>query len=222
MRATIFSALFYVLVIPAWLTPASAQDSAAAQTEPATSCDFRSSPHAYFPPGALSPQRADLDAFEQCWYGGQLKAMGEPVLHTLVLPADAEVYRFTWLRTFHRPIAVRVERRGEIARLIAIELDGAGGYAPGKPARRVDRALSQAEWAGFRRAVERAGFWTLSPTSEHWGADGAQWILEGRTPKGYHVAVRWTPAADGPDAAFRATCVQMLSLAALLPANEVY
>jgi hypothetical protein len=197
------------------------QDSSAAHFEP-TSCNFQSSPYAYFPSGALSPKRDDLDAFEQCWYGGQLKAMGEPVLHTLVLPPNGEVYRFTWLRTFHHPIAVRLERRGDSVRLFAIELDGAGGYAPGKPVRRIDREVSTTEWADLRKAFERAVFWDLPPTTERFGNDGAQWILEGRRTDQYHLAVRWTPDVDGPDAAFRELCLHILSLADLAQQNEVY
>ena len=199
-----------------------AQDPTAATREPGTSCNFRSSPYAFFPPGALAPDRLDLDAFTQCWYGVQLSAMGEPVLFTRELPKDAEVYRFTWLRTFHRPIAVRVEREGTTTRLIGIELDGAGGYAPGKPVRRVDRALSAAEWTELRRHLEAAQFWMLSPASEPRGTDGAEWILEGRARGQYRVVVRWTPDSDGSDAGFRAACVFFLSLAGLLPERMVY
>jgi hypothetical protein len=59
----------------------------------------------YFPPGALDPSKADSDNFINGWYSNHLRAMSEPILK----PAQGtRTYRFTWLRTFHHPVAVRI------------------------------------------------------------------------------------------------------------------
>ena len=43
-----------------------------------------------------------------------------------------ESYRFLWLRTFHKPIAVRVWSADSRYYLVVKELSGQGGYEPGR------------------------------------------------------------------------------------------
>jgi hypothetical protein len=81
----------------------------------------------YFPPGALDPDSPRSDNFRNHWYSQQLEAMAEPVLKP---GGDSKVYRFAWLRSFHHPVAIRVVDGDAHCTLHAIELDGAGGYAP--------------------------------------------------------------------------------------------
>jgi hypothetical protein len=158
------------------------------------------------------------------WYGKHLRAMREPVFCP---EGGSERYRFLWLRTFHRPIAVRVEQRGDEFRVVAKELDGAGGYEPGKMVRDTSFSLPRSQWAEFRRLLADAKFWQV-PT--HWapeegvvGLDGAQWILEGVAGDDYHVVDRWTPDQDLRDAAFRRAAIFLLSISTVRPPDtEIY
>ena len=50
-----------------------------------------------------------LDSFVNQWYSKTLFKMEEPVLSSY--KGDKEIYRFTWLRTFHHPVAVRLEKQ---------------------------------------------------------------------------------------------------------------
>jgi hypothetical protein len=45
--------------------------------------------------------------------------------------ATREEYRFLWLRTFHKPIAIRIWSDPPAAQMRVIRLSGNGGYNPG-------------------------------------------------------------------------------------------
>ena len=147
----------------------------------------------YFPAGSLDPTSSDLDNFVNDWYSAHLSAMSEPVL---VPKPDRRTYRFTWLRSFHRPIAIRVDATSEGATLTAVELDGAGGYDPGKELRRIERKLDPGVLTELEALLEHHKFWSLPAREERLGLDGAEWIVEVATDR-YHVVVRWSPE-EGP------------------------
>ncbi|HZS04476.1 MAG TPA: hypothetical protein VFD58_06540 [Blastocatellia bacterium] len=84
----------------------------------------------FFPAGKLD-SRPQAEQFVVEWYSEHLKAMAEPSLLTLS-GVQIECYRFLWLRSFHHPVAVRIWREGNDRFIVAKELDGAGGYEPGR------------------------------------------------------------------------------------------
>src|SRR5438477_7376415 len=43
------------------------------------------------------------------------------------------------------------------------------------------------------QALDRFSFWQAPTQEERSGADGARWILEGRSANRYHVVDRWSP-----------------------------
>src|SRR6185503_15892511 len=122
-----------------------------------------------------------------------LRQAHEPSLSCGASSAD-ETYRFTWLRTFHAPVIVRVSRSGDRRELTAVVLSGAGGYEPGTVERKMERPLQPAEWRRLTAALALSGFWKLplrDPQSS--GADGARWLVEGRRGDEYHLVDRWSP-----------------------------
>lgn len=151
----------------------------------------------------------DLADFVVSWYSGQLEAMEEPVLINI---QNEEVYRFTWLRTFHNPIAIRVSKNENEITLTWKSCDGAGGYAPGKLIIDKSKKLSQNEWETFLKMLKDIDYWNL-PTNEPdvMGCDGAQWILEGVNNGEYHVVDRWTPRNTD----FSEVCMYLLDLTSL-------
>ena len=144
------------------------------------------------------------------WYVRQWRAAEEP---SLLLqsqdPKSLRSERFTWLRTFHAPVFVRLDwlADGQV-RMTATELTGAGGYDPGVVARRVERLLSREERADLDRAKR-----TLKPFRQFsltcWGGlDGSQWMLEA-SESGKHVFIDlWSPE-EGP---VRAYALKLLGL----------
>jgi hypothetical protein len=137
-------------------------------------------------------QELDLALFVNNWYSSQLRAMSEPILHKNYSVYNS--YRFTWLRTFHHPIAVRIDnKKGQIL-LTWKECDGAGGYEPGKIIVDKQKKLSENEWTEFQKMISKIDFWGIpSSLDEIPGNDGSQWILEGIKAEKYHVVDRWTP-----------------------------
>ena len=68
--------------------------------------------------------------FEARWYAAQLQAAGEESLYQRSLKGayPGRTVRFTWLRSFHAPIVVRVDGLGTAsASLNATQLSGEGG-----------------------------------------------------------------------------------------------
>ena len=143
----------------------------------------------YFPTGSLDDSSAS-------WYSTFLKALREPSLLPSGEEADRHAYRFTWLRTFHHPIAVRVELGIEEPIVITKMTDGMGGYEPGNLIRDEQALLSPKQIQSLEKVIGDVDFWHL-PTGRGEGIDGAEWIVEARLDANYHVATLWSPK-DGP------------------------
>jgi len=130
------------------------------------------------------------------------------------LPLDLQVYRFLWLRSFHPPIVVRVERSGETCTLFARQ----GGLDTGELSVDRSRPMTPVEWKDLeRRAAD--SFWPL-PTKGgcQGGFDGASWLVEGRRLHKYHAVNRWSPDEGNP---FREFCLRFIELSGLAP-DRVY
>jgi hypothetical protein len=174
---------------PTGAAPSAAEVTACATAETTDRPAFAS----YWSPGTFDDP---TDEFVRHWYSAQLCAMGEA---PLAAPSQRGTrVRFLWLRSFHPGIAVRIEHGAQGTKLTAIELDGAGGYAPGAVARRVDRPLSPGEWAALRQALAESGFWNLQTSERILGLDGAEWIVEVAEHDRYHVVDRWSGGAVEP------------------------
>lgn len=169
----------------------------------------------FFPMKVLGEQlpHFDQDTFKRNWYSKFLRAMAEPSLSCGESPSES--YRFLWLRTFGRPIAVRIET-GRSNTLTAVELDGAGGYHPGEISRRIQRQLNADEWKTLSEALKATDFWNMPGLEPRRGLDGAEWIMEGRSGHDYHVVNRWMPAAG----AYRELCLMLVNFSGLMPSGE--
>jgi len=157
--------------------------------DPHPSCIEVKSESGYFP---VMPPGSEfgIDEFRREWYSHYLRAMGEPCLQCV---SRYPVYRFLWLRTFHHPVVVRIEKRKDGMHLFAVELDGAGGYEPGLESRRIERVLSVREGKVFDEAVAIARVLDAPDRRELVGLDGSEWIVEARDGARYQIHDVWTP-----------------------------
>jgi hypothetical protein len=173
----------------------------------------------FFLTGVLEPSRPDSDRFVRAWYSKHLRVMAEPSLSCGAAGAN-EAYRFVWLRTFHRPIAVRLSAEATVFRLVAVELTGAGGYDPGSIANRVEKMVTESDWRRLSAALARIGFWNMPSREAKLGIDGSRWVIEGvRLNSGYHVVDRWAP----PEGPYRDAGLLFLTLAGFsVPDDERY
>lgn len=139
-----------------------------------------------------------LSQFEVEWYSGTLTAAKEPSLYSASLDsAHPSILRFTWLRSFHPPVVIRVEWNGLSGRLVAKQLSGAGGYVQGKHVRVVQRRLGIWETFRLRYMLWRTNLLKLPPKDCVLGLDGAEWVFEAVDEDGYHYLDRWSPESGG-------------------------
>ena len=160
---------------------------------------------AYFPPAyerlvepcaILGHPLPRFDALRRDWYSKHLQAAGEPSLFERTRGGRSDVLRFLWLRTFHAPIVIRIEdMRQPRPRMIATELSGQGGYAPGRVTRRIKRMLTVKEAAALRRQLAIHNPLVLPAGSDNCDSsgDGSQWIIERAAGPRYKLVDRWRP-----------------------------
>lgn len=126
-----------------------------------------------------------------------LQAMAEPALCSEEHVGKGDSYRFLWLRAFHNPILVGLNITGNgMAELSVKEVDGRGGYEPGKLVTNETRRLPDDTLEWFLPFVEETKFWQLPTRVEHThliGLDGADWLIEGVRNGDCHVVIRWSP-----------------------------
>lgn len=163
-------------------------------------------------------QAIDRGKFYIDWYSKHLKALQEPRLWNL--STEKQIFRFTWLRSFHNPITIRLEKYNDKVMLYWKLCNGAGGYEPGDLIINSSRELSSREWNEFNSMIKQLSYWNLkSVDNEITGTDGAQWILEGINMGNYQVVDRWTPGETG----FKKCCLYLLNMTDLnIPKREMY
>jgi len=65
--------------------------------------------------------KESLDSFKENWYSSALYAFREPVLYNYYL--NKEIYRFLWLRSFHRPVVFTLTKSADQVTLTTKALD---------------------------------------------------------------------------------------------------
>lgn len=103
------------------------------------------------------------------------------------------------------------------------ESAGAGGYEPGALIRHDSAALPEKEWHALIAALEQEHFWERPATVDRGGADGAEWMIEGRRGNRYSIVDRWSPEDTGSSAFMRRLGVDFLRLGKLgIPLSALY
>lgn len=159
------------------------------------------------------PPEARLDKFRSDWFCRQLTAAKEARL------AGEPSYRFSYIPSFHATrIVVAFKEEGHPV-VVGKVLSGKGGYEAGTLAQTTRRALSADEWRRLEQRLENAGLWEPPDRDDRVGADGAEWIVEGRKGGRYSFHVVWSPT-EGTFPQYRKVCSYMLELAGISPAAQ--
>jgi len=176
----------------------------------------------YFPRGVFSPDTR-LDRFVSNWYSKNLTALKEPSLFALRKTQPHDSYRFVWLRTFHHPVAIRIDLKADGTGILTTKIaNGAGGYNPGVLIVNKTRPLTSEEIHRVLGQVTESNFWSLSITwtEDRRGEDGSEWIVEGVKKNQYHLVSQWSPKT-GP--IHQIGLLFLLTLAQLdIPRKEFY
>jgi hypothetical protein len=192
MKRIIFLPIIFFLLLIAY--SGKSNDSRLTTTETYTPFIPTDSSQFYFPLEVFTDTSRYIgpDTLLNTWYSQHLFAMREPII--FIDKSQNVIYRFTWLRTFHNPIAIRIEKHRDSYILYWKLCDGAGGYEPGKLKIDEQKTIDKQTWDIFMSKIDNCDFWNLETNErELLGRDGSQWILEGKDEKRYHVVDRWTP-----------------------------
>ena len=142
-----------------------------------------------------------LDTFVNQWYSKMIFKMKEPVL--INYKGDKEIYRFTWLRSFHHPMVVRLEKQNNSIKLLSKVCNGSGGYEPGQLIFDTTLNVTDDQYKLLIQKIDSMNFWNLETEQrEDRGLDGSEWILEAVRDNNYHMVTRWTPS-EGRQGNFR-------------------
>lgn len=136
-------------------------------------------------------KKGTYDEFVVNWYSKHLHAMKEPLLFNKKI--KKEIYRFTWLRTFDKPMTFRFEKRNNRYILYWKVLSGAGGYEPGEIEIERLKILTDKEWTEFTQLIGKANFWKMDLGRSSFGTDGSEWIMEGANQTEYRVVTVCSP-----------------------------
>lgn len=139
---------------------------------------------------------------QESYFTRYLAAMKEPSLMPQAQGEKAFSMRFTWLRSFHDPIAIRIWKEGEDHYIRAVKLTKQTDYSPGPASKDFTRKLIDAEWNQIAAISELPQVWTPLNNDERnafsGGCDGARWIYERRDEGKYSMLDLWCPKDYGP------------------------
>ena len=121
------------------------------------------------------------------------------------------MYRFVYLRSFHKPIIVRLEVQPDGTGIVVAKVaSGKGGYDPGRLIRNRKRAVPKKQVDEFLGLVQDEEFWETGP-QRRLGLDGATWTIQGIHDQRLYSRTKWSPGA-GP---FRDAGLMLLDLSGL-------
>lgn len=153
--------------------------------------DIADATERYFPPKTGGDSWSD---FPSAPYSKHLAAMDEPSLWTTDM--RAETYRILWLRSFDPPMVFRLIILSDGSAILVVKkTNGKGGFEPGKIVLNKQMNIDSRETQELLKTLALAKFWSL-PTlalphpSGFVGYDGANWIVEGKKDRQYHVVDR--------------------------------
>jgi hypothetical protein len=157
----------------------------------------------YFPKKAFGGSDARSDELLAGWFSHELKVLKEPSLLELAKDGHSESYRFLWLRTFHHPIAVRLDVKPDGTGNLTTKVgSGHAGFprTGGQVVENVSRSLTHEQTGAFLAKVDELRFWSVPShiQGDQTGTDGSEWIIEGAKAGKYHVAARWSPDSPPP------------------------
>lgn len=161
---------------------------------------------------------SEIKEFSQRWYSKHLKAMKEVPIYKAPAASEKFVFRLLWLRSFHHPVCVRVEKNGDSpAILVGKELSGKGGYGPGELV--VDRKIemSAKSYEQLRDLLKSSKFAEQPIDQDKTDVnDGAMWLFEMNDKGQYHIVNSFAGGA------IRDIGIYLLKEAKLLPEKHVY
>lgn len=149
------------------------------------------------------------------WLKTQLTDLKENCLYNLEIQPTTVIYRFTWLRSFHNPISIRIEKSNEEILLYWKIGRGSGGYEPQGLKVSGKKKLNFVDWDTFQNLVIKSDLDNLSNEKYVPMTDGATWTFERRTANNYKAHNTNWPNKEIKDA-----CLFLLKLTNIKVKND--
>jgi len=141
------------------------------------------------------------------WFSLRLYTFKEPLLFNKKV--QKEIYRFTYFRSFHNPIVIRIEMENNICKIYYKVWDIYKDSFPGVIIIDDNKEININDWSKFQQFIKASNFWNRKDYGRPiMGIDGSEWIMEGVNPEEYKVITEWSPRIGN----FRDACLFLLSL----------
>ena len=141
------------------------------------------------------------------WLQVQLRDLKEDCLYNKELQQSSIIYRFTWLRSFNHPIAIRIEKVQNEIMLYWKVGKGESGYEPKGLKKSGKKKLSLEKWIAFEEIVKASNFDSLPNEDYMPMTDGATWTLERKKYKSFKAH-----RSNWPSEEFSKACLYLLDL----------
>lgn len=173
--------------------------------------------HGQYPQGTfLNGDKDALEAFSNYAPLHGSEFMDEDTLNHF--SNDTAIYRFTWFRSFHNPIIIRLTMANGTGELNWKELHMWDRTDTSNRMVDARRPVSKEELSRFVQLFDAMVFYQLPREGPESGEDGATWTLEACSDH-YWAVERWSPDSG----AFHDCCLFLLHLSGLkVNVNDIY
>ncbi len=149
------------------------------------------------------------------WLEIQLSDIKEDCLYNYETKPNTTIYRFTWLRSFDNPIAIRIEKFENKIMLYWKVGKGDGGYEPKGLKKSGRKKLNSNEWIEFEKLVKESNFDSLPNNIYMPLVDGSTWTLERKTSESFKAH-----NTDWPSKEIKKACLYLLDLTKIKVKDE--
>lgn len=144
-----------------------------------------------------------------------MNSADEPCLYNREASPGYIGFRFTWMRSFHSPVIIRLEKIDNKYVLNWKVGKGQGGYSPKGVQKSGRREINHKEWAGFVRLFNKMKFDSMPNYSNLMMTDGASWVLERKSGEKYKAHnTNW------PSKKLKESCLYLLKLTSIKVEEE--
>lgn len=135
---------------------------------------------------AIALDSTDLEL--NTYYSDILTKFQEPVLCDL--KEGTEIYRLTWLRTFHHPIVIRLKKKGSEFRIYWKVGNGLAGFDEVKRViKKGSRNINQSDFTELITKFDQIDFWNRINYRDIPQNDGSTFLLEASNTSNYNALI---------------------------------
>ena len=149
--------------------------------------------------------KAQLSDWQTYRFSQSLHKLNESSIYYKNNNKEIDKYRFTWLRSFHVPITISIEKTSN-----KIKLSWKKGNKSGVVRKKGSKRISKQQWSKFIKLIEESNFENLPNEKYVPMTDGASWTLEYKSDNGFKIH-----RTNFPENSIKNACLYLLELSGL-------